>query len=86
MLTHTRHFTTHHTARPVCVSLLQVRLVDKIAFFRTLGEIGDLLPNNQRQRRTRYTLCHVLHLVSAAHMSIFQMDSNSTSYVQVLDL
>jgi len=44
-------------------------------------EIGDLLPNNQRQRRTCYALCHILYPVSAAHTSIFRMDSNSISYV-----
>ena len=44
------------------------------------GEIGNLLPNNRRQRRTCYALCHILYPVSAAHTSIFQMDSNSTSY------
>ena len=42
-------------------------------------EIGILLPNNQRQRRTCYALCHTLYLVSAAHTSILRMDSNSTS-------
>jgi len=44
------------------------------------GEIGNLLPNNRRQRRTCYALCHILYPVSAAHTSIFRMDSNSTSY------
>jgi len=39
-------------------------------------EIGNLLPNNQRQRRT----CHILYPVPAAHTSIFRMDLNSTSY------
>jgi len=29
-------------------------------------EIGNLLPNNQRQRRTYYALCHILFPVSAA--------------------
>ena len=43
-------------------------------------EIGNLLPNNRRQRRTCYALCHIMYPVSAAHMSIFRMDSNSTSY------
>ena len=43
-------------------------------------EIGNLLPNNRRQRRTCYALCHILYPVSAAHKSIFRMDSNSTSY------
>ena len=43
-------------------------------------EIGNLLPNNRRQRRTCYALCHILYPVSAAHTSIFWMDSNSTSY------
>ena len=42
-------------------------------------EIGNLLPNNRRQRRTCYALCHILFPVSAAHTSIFRMDSNSTS-------
>jgi len=42
-------------------------------------EIGNLLPNNRRQRRTCYALCHLLSPVSAAHTSIFRMDSNSTS-------
>ena len=43
-------------------------------------EIGNLLPTNQHQRRTCYALCHILYPVSAAHTSIFRMDSNSTSY------
>ena len=43
-------------------------------------EIGNLLPNNRRQRRTCYALCHILYPVSAAHTSIFRMDSNSTYY------
>ena len=43
-------------------------------------EIGNLLPNNRRQRRTCYALCHLLYPVSAAQTSIFRMDSNSTSY------
>jgi len=43
-------------------------------------EIGNLLPNNRRQRRTCYALCHILYPVSAALTSIFRMDSNSTSY------
>ena len=54
------------------------------ALFRAGGacsrEIGNLLPNNQHQRRTCYASCHILYPVSAAHTSIFQMDSNSTSY------
>ena len=33
---------------------------------------------NQRQRRTCYALCLILYPVSAAHTSIFRMDSNST--------
>ena len=45
-------------------------------------EIGVLLPNNQRERHTCYALCHILYPVSAAHMSIFRMDSNSTSHAQ----
>ena len=49
-----------------------------------LREIGNLLPNNRRQRRTCYALCHILCPVSAAHTSIFRMDSNSTSYQTVL--
>ena len=44
------------------------------------AKIGDLLPNNQRQRRTSYALCHIMYPVSAAHTSIFWMVSNSTSY------
>ena len=44
-------------------------------------ETGNLLPNNRRQRRTCYALCHILYPVSAAHTSIFRMDSNSTSYL-----
>jgi hypothetical protein len=43
-------------------------------------EMGNLLPNNRRQRRTCYALCHLLYPVSAAQTSIFRMDSNSTSY------
>ena len=46
-------------------------------------EIGNLLPNNRRQRRTCYALCHILYPVSAAQTSIFRMDSNSTSYCRV---
>ena len=46
----------------------------------TTREIGNLLPNNRRQRRTCYALCHLLYPVSAAQTSIFRMDSNSTSY------
>ena len=46
-------------------------------------EIGNLLPNNRRQRRTCYALCHILYPVSAAHTSIFRMDSNSTSYAHI---
>ena len=42
-------------------------------------EIGNLLPNNRRRRRTCYALCHILYPVSAAHTSICRMDSNSTS-------
>ena len=42
-------------------------------------EIENLLQNSQRQRRTCYALCHILYPVSAAHTSIFRMDSNSTS-------
>ena len=43
-------------------------------------EIGNSLPNIQRQRCTCYALCHILNPVSAALTSIFRMDSNSTSY------
>ena len=43
-------------------------------------EIGNLLPNHRRQRRTCYALCHILYPVSAAHTSTSRMDSNSTSY------
>ena len=45
-----------------------------------MREICNLLPNNRRQRRTCYALCHILYPVSADHTSIFRMDSNSTSY------
>ena len=51
----------------------------------TEREIGIFLPNNQRQRRTCYALCHILYPVSAAHTSIFRMDSNSTSYPRITD-
>ena len=44
---------------------------------RPYREIGNLLPNNRRQRRTCYALCHILYPVSAALTSIFRMDSNS---------
>jgi hypothetical protein len=47
---------------------------------RPFRELDNLLPNNRRQRRTCYALCHILYPVSAAHTSIFRMDSNSTSY------
>ena len=43
-------------------------------------ETCDLLPNNQRPCRTRYALCHILYPVSAAHTSIFLMNSNSNFY------
>jgi len=49
----------------------------------SLREIGNLLPNNQRQRRTCYALCHILYPVSSAHTSFSRMDSNSTSYTLV---
>ena len=60
-------------------------LVETSGFRRVLAlhchrKIGKSLPNNQRQRRTCYELCHILYPVSAAHTSIFRMDSNSTSY------
>jgi hypothetical protein len=45
-----------------------------------VAEIGNLLPNNQRQRRTCYALCHILYPVSAALASFFRMDSISTSF------
>ena len=45
-----------------------------------IREIGNLLPNNQRQRRTCYALCHILYPVSAALASFFRMDSISTSF------
>ena len=51
-----------------------------VGFDLQATEIGNLLPNNQRQRRTHYALCHILFSVSAAHTRIFRMDSNSTSY------
>ena len=51
---------------------------------RVIREIGNLLPNEQRQRRTCYASCHILYPVSAAHTSIFQMDSNSTSRGRVI--
>jgi hypothetical protein len=49
-----------------------------------IRETGNSLPNNQRQCRTCYTLCHILYPVSAAHTSIFRMDSNSTCYRQLI--
>ena len=45
-----------------------------------MAEIGNLLPSNQRQRRTCYALCHILYPVSAAFASFFWMDSISTSF------
>ena len=33
--------------------------------------IGKLLPNNQRQRRTCYALCHILYPVSAERTEAF---------------
>ena len=45
----------------------------------SVAYVINLLPNNQRQRRTSYALCHILHPVPAAHTIIFRMDSNSTS-------
>ena len=49
-------------------------------------EIGNLLPNNQRQRRTCYALCHILYPMSAALASFFRMDSISTSFTSSFDL
>ena len=66
-----------------CVVLLSLQTSDPKAYEPESGwtrEIGKLLPNNRRQRRTCYALCHILYPVSAAHTSIFRMDSNSTSY------
>jgi len=54
----------------------------QLALLRVHRENGNSLPNNQRHRRRRYALCHMLHPVLAAHMGIFRMDSNSTSYVR----
>ena len=45
-----------------------------------MREIGNLLPNNQRQRHTCCALCHILYPVEAALTRIFRLDSNSTSY------
>ena len=42
-------------------------------------KIGNLSPSDQRQRRTCDALCHILYPVSAAHTSIFRIDSNTTS-------
>jgi len=50
-----------------------------VAFCENIGGLV-MLPNNQRQRRTCYALCHILYPVSAAHMSSFRMDSNTISY------
>ena len=47
-------------ARHVCLPPLVQRR-------RPAREIGNLLPNNQRQRRTCYSLCHILYPVSSAH-------------------
>ena len=52
-----------------------------LSLYAGAREIGNLLPNIQRQRCTCYALCHILYPVSAALTSIFQMDSNSTSYI-----
>ena len=49
-------------------------------FTQTDPEIGNLLPNNRRQRRICYALRHILYSVSAVLTSIFRMDLNSTSY------
>ena len=49
---------------------------------RPKREMGNVLSDNLRQRRTCYAVCHILYPVSAARTSIFRMDSNSTSYVQ----
>ena len=44
------------------------------------AEVGNLLANNQRQRRTCYALCHILYPVSAALASFFRMGSISISF------
>ena len=54
-------------------------VADKVSLV-SAREIDSLVPDNQRQRRTCYALCHILYPVSAARISIFLMDSNSTSY------
>jgi len=58
----------------------QGRQIDMERQSEQVREIGNLLPNIQRQRCTCYALCHILYPVWAAPTSIFQMDSNSTSY------
>ena len=57
-----------------------------MALTGTSSEIYDLLPDNQRQRRTCYASCHILYPVSAAHTNICRMDSNSTLYAAQVDL
>ena len=62
-----------------CVACLGVNRTFSVSQTCSVNrEIGNLLPNNQRQRRTFYTLCHILYPMSAAHASIFRMASNST--------
>jgi hypothetical protein len=84
---HPTSYTLHpapHTLHPAPYTLHPAPLNTRVwhAAIRTgeSSEIDNLLPNNQRQRRTCYALCHLLYPVSAAHTSIFRMDSNSTSY------
>ena len=57
-----------------------VTLADPSAHAEHPREISNVLPDNRRQRRTCYALCHILYPVSAAHTSMFRMDSKSTSY------
>ena len=45
---------------------------------RRSKRFGNLLPYNQRQRRSCNAMYHTPYPVSAAHTSIFRMDSNSS--------
>jgi len=89
-LAHEKTPTPQDQHRALGIVLLQgprrgVFLMSEVPQYTASGrvgrEIGNLLPNNRRQRRTCYALCHILYPVSAAHTSIFRMDSNSTSYI-----
>ena len=68
---------THFLALSLTHTHIYIHTAERDRIYSAVREIGNLLPNNRRQRRTCYALCHILDPVSAAHTSISRMDSNS---------